>query len=68
MSEYFSTEYQLDQEEIARRAYELYEARGCEDSRDLEDWFVASQQLIEERLSNGTAESSSETAQEPLSV
>jgi Protein of unknown function (DUF2934) len=27
--------------QIRRRAYELYEARGREDGRDLEDWFRA---------------------------
>jgi hypothetical protein len=29
------------EEEIRRRAYELYEARGLEDGHDLDDWFRA---------------------------
>lgn len=31
---------------IASRAYELYEARGREDGRDLEDWFRAEAELV----------------------
>jgi DUF2934 family protein len=31
--------------EIARRAYELYLARGREDGHDLEDWFHAEQEV-----------------------
>lgn len=30
---------------IARRAYELFEARGCEHGRDWEDWFRAELEL-----------------------
>lgn len=37
------------EEEISRRAYELYEARGCEDGHDVEDWLRA------EAEANGTA-------------
>lgn len=29
------------EEEIRRRAYELYEIRGCEDGHDLDDWLRA---------------------------
>lgn len=29
------------EEQIRRRAYELYEARGREDGHDLEDWLQA---------------------------
>jgi hypothetical protein len=36
---------ELDREEIARRAYERYEARGGEHGRDQEDWFNAEQDL-----------------------
>src|SRR5437762_7871226 len=32
-------------DEIARRAYQLYEARGGEYGRDWEDWFQAEQEL-----------------------
>ena len=34
------------QEEIARRAYELYLARGGEHGHDLEDWARAEAELI----------------------
>ncbi|MCI0656091.1 MAG: DUF2934 domain-containing protein [Acidobacteria bacterium] len=31
---------------IARRAYELYESRGCEDGHECEDWLEAEKQLL----------------------
>jgi hypothetical protein len=31
--------------DIARRAYELYLARGCEDGHDVEDWVQAEREL-----------------------
>jgi len=31
---------------IARRAYELFEARGCEHGHDWEDWFRAETELV----------------------
>jgi hypothetical protein len=34
-------------EEVARRAYELYEARGRTDGAELEDWLQAERQLVE---------------------
>lgn len=34
-----------DYERIARRAYELYEQRGRQEGRDVEDWLKAEQQL-----------------------
>jgi hypothetical protein len=34
--------------DIARRAYEKYEARGRADGYDLEDWTAASHELIAE--------------------
>jgi hypothetical protein len=33
-------------EQIQRRAYELYELRGRQDGRHLEDWFQAEQDLL----------------------
>lgn len=39
----------IDQEDIARRAFELYEARGCEQGHDVEDWLQAERELAEER-------------------
>jgi len=43
------TNHRISDGEIAMRAYELYVARGCCDGRDLEDWFIAEQQLRKER-------------------
>lgn len=34
-----------DRERIARRAYELYQARGGDDGRADEDWFAAEREL-----------------------
>jgi hypothetical protein len=34
------------QEQIRRRAYELYDARGRADGRDLEDWFRAESEIM----------------------
>jgi hypothetical protein len=33
---------------IRERAYELYEARGKEDGRDLEDWLLAEEEIMEQ--------------------
>jgi len=35
-------------EQIARRAYELYEARGREDGHDLDDWLRAEAEITGE--------------------
>lgn len=35
----------MDPSRIAQRAYELYEQRGRQDGRDLEDWLNAERQL-----------------------
>jgi DUF2934 family protein len=34
-------------DDIARRAFELYCARGCEDGHDVEDWLQAERELRE---------------------
>lgn len=34
-----------DQEEIRRRAYEIYSARGRADGKALDDWLAAEQEL-----------------------
>lgn len=39
-------EMQAVQLAIARRAYELFEARGCEHGHDWEDWFRAESELL----------------------
>jgi hypothetical protein len=38
-------ESQPDYDQVARRAYERYEARGREDGRDIEDWLEAEREL-----------------------
>jgi hypothetical protein len=40
-----SVESRPDQECIARRAYERFEARGRENGRDLDDWLEAEREL-----------------------
>lgn len=35
------------EEEVRRRAYELYEARGCGDGHDLEDWLEAEAEITD---------------------
>lgn len=35
------------EEEIQQRAYEIYEARGREDGKDVDDWFAAETELWE---------------------
>ena len=39
----------LDQTDIARRAYALFQQRGGADGHDWEDWLAAERQLEEER-------------------
>ncbi len=34
------------EEEIRRRAYELYQERGCEHGHDLDDWLQAEAEII----------------------
>jgi hypothetical protein len=38
----------LSNEEIARRAYEIYLARGAQPGHDLEDWLEAEKELLDE--------------------
>ena len=33
-------------DEIRRRAYELYQERGCEPGHEVEDWFEAERQVM----------------------
>jgi outer membrane protein TolC len=37
------------QEQIRRRAYELYEQRGREDGRDLDDWLQAESEVTQQK-------------------
>jgi hypothetical protein len=38
---------ELNYEEVARRAYQLYEARGGDHGHDLQDWFQAERESRE---------------------
>jgi DUF2934 family protein len=42
-------------EQIRRRAYELYEARGREEGRELEDWFHAEEEITGRKVRTVTA-------------
>ena len=42
-------------DEIARRAYELYEARGFVDGFDVDDWLQAEQEIVESSRPVGKA-------------
>jgi len=42
-------ENHANDDEVARRAYELYEARGREPGRELEDWLHAEQEVNRRR-------------------
>lgn len=37
------------EEQVHRRAFELYELRGREDGHDLDDWLQAESELIQQR-------------------
>jgi hypothetical protein len=45
MAKNTSTRERPSRDEIARLAYDLYEARDREDGRDVDDWLSAEQQL-----------------------
>jgi len=40
-------DFELSRDEIAQRAYDLYQARGAEDGRDVDDWLRAERELRE---------------------
>lgn len=45
-----ATEFLLDpQEQIRRRAFELFELRGREDGHDQDDWLQAESELVQQR-------------------
>ena len=43
-----NTSFEPDQEEIARRAYDLYLSRGQVAGHEMDDWIEAKRQLLEE--------------------
>jgi hypothetical protein len=51
-----ATESPVDiQEQVRRRAFELYEQHGREDGHDLEDWLQAESELVQQRTKAATA-------------
>jgi DUF2934 family protein len=42
-------------EQIRRRAYDLFEARGREEGRELEDWFRAEEEITGRKVRSVTA-------------
>jgi hypothetical protein len=51
MTESFETPLanSIPDEDIAKRAYELYESRGRQNGHDVEDWLRAEQEVEEEQ-------------------
>lgn len=47
-------------DEINHRAYALYLVRGCEQGRDVEDWFRAEKELTEEPAGGTATKSASQ--------
>jgi hypothetical protein len=43
----FAPEPSIYEEEVRRRAYEIYEARGRQDGNAVEDWIRAEQEVLE---------------------
>jgi hypothetical protein len=46
---------QVTQEEIARRAYEIWQSRGCPQGDGSDDWQAAEAELIGTRISRNSA-------------
>jgi len=40
-------------DDIARRAYEIYLARGCADGQDVQDWIQAERELRKQAMTAG---------------
>jgi hypothetical protein len=45
-----TSEPQELEDRIRVRAYELYQARGCENGHDLEDWLRAEEEVTEKKV------------------
>ena len=45
----------ISDEDIAKRAFEHSEARGCQNGHDVEDWLQAEQELEEEQKRSRTS-------------
>jgi len=46
-----ATDSQDLEKKIRQRAYELYLARGQGDGHDLEDWFLAEEEILQQEVS-----------------
>lgn len=52
-----STQTRVSQDEIARRAYEIWQARGCPPGDGHEDWEAAEAELLNGRVArNGSTQ------------
>jgi hypothetical protein len=52
-----TTEPQLDRDEIARRAYEIWQARGCPPGDGSDNWRAAEEELTAARVGrNGSTQ------------
>jgi hypothetical protein len=47
---------ELNPDDVARRAHELYEARGRGEGRDVDDWLQAEDELRQRRYKEGRGE------------
>ena len=45
-----TAQYDVSQDDIARRAYEIWQARGCPDGDGSQDWRTAEAELIAARV------------------
>ena len=52
-----TTQHSVSEEEIARRAYEIWQARGCPPGDGAQDWDAAQAELLATRvLRNGSTQ------------
>jgi hypothetical protein len=54
------------QDQIRRRAYELYEERGREDGRELEDWLRAEEEIQEIQARSAAVRTTQLSAMPPV--
>lgn len=65
MAEKKTTITEVTAEVIQRRAFALYEERGCQDGADVDDWLKAERQLLVEAAANTTARQERELVAAP---
>jgi len=54
------------QDDIAKRAYELFLERGCVDGHDCEDWLAAEQELLDQHHGEIDADTVVSPDEQPL--